>query len=126
MTSHTRLFSVLALAGIFGLAPACNKDMPDPNNGEDEPTLDPEPMPEPKELKGGLIISSVPPVAVTVDGKKYKKTPVTVEGLEAGEHEVTFLFEGDDQTTLTVEIGEGEYRKVHQAISPDSSDAIMG
>ena len=60
-----------------------------------------------------------------VDGVKKGKTPITVEKLDEGTHEVTFT-DPDDPVTLTVELGEGEFKKVHHSVSPDSSDARMG
>jgi hypothetical protein len=109
-----------------GLAACGNSDLPDPKNGgDDDPSIDAEPEPDGKVEKGGLIISSSPAVEIEVDGKSVGKAPITVNDLEAGVHTVRFLFD-DDPMSLDVEIGEGEYQKVHQAWSPDASDAIMG
>jgi hypothetical protein len=122
MSGHTSFLCTLVF---LGLAACGNSEMPDPKTSDDGPTLDAEPEPTAKSEKGGLIISSSPPVEIEVDGKSVGKAPVTVEDLEAGVHSVRFLFE-DDPMSLDVEIGEGEYQKVHQAWSPDASDAIMG
>ena len=98
----------LVSASAFGLG--CGKDMPDPKEPEpDEPTLDAvDPIPEPKELKAGLIITSNPSVEIKIDGKSRGKTPLEVTDLDPGAHEVTFMFEGDDKMTQTVNLGEGE------------------
>ena len=53
------------------------------------------------------------------------KTPITVENLDSGSHEVVFAHP-DGPVTLTVELGEGEFKKVHHSQSPDASDARVG
>jgi hypothetical protein len=78
------------------------------------------------ENQSGLIIESPVPVQVLVDGKKVGKTPITVDNLSAGEHEVVFLDPDEGRVTMTVHLGAGEYQKVHHAASPDASDARMG
>jgi hypothetical protein len=95
---------------------------------DDEPVLTAEPPPR-KSLEGqaGLIITSSPEgVEVMVDGTSAGTTPVTKEGLSSGEHEVTFMFGGDDKVTLTVSLEIGEFQKVHQSVSPNASDARLG
>lgn len=117
----------LALSSV--LAVGCNgKQMPDPKepSDDDEPSLTADPLPEPKSLKAGLIITSSPSVEIQIDGKSVGKTPVEVDDLEPGTHDVTFMFEGDEKMTQTVTLGEGETQKLNQNVSPDSSDAIMG
>jgi len=98
-----------------------------------EPTLDASDLggddPPERSLAGqaGLIITSSPNgIEIMVNGESVGNTPVTHEGLDEGEHEVTFMFEGDDRVTLTVSLGEGEFQKVHQSVSPNASDALMG
>ena len=127
MSAYTKLLSAgLVLA--CGLVLGCDKDMPDPKEPTtDEPTLDAEePLPEPKALKAGLIITSSPSVEIKIDGKLRGETPLEVNDLEPGEHDVTFMFKGDDKITQTVNLGEGETQKLNQNVSPNSSDAIMG
>ncbi len=127
MSAYTKLLHAgLALACTLSIA--CGKDMPEPKEPKPaEPTLDAEePLPEPKTLKSGLIITSSPPVEIMIDGKVRGTTPLEVDDLDPGEHDVTFMFEGDNRMTQTVTLGEGETRKLNQNVSPDSSDAIMG
>lgn len=128
MSAYTKLFAGgLVLACALGLG--CKKDMPDPKEPDpsDEPTLDAvDPVPDAAPLKAGLIITSSPSVEIQIDGKSVGKTPLEVDDLEPGTHDVTFMFEGDDKMTQTVTLGEGETRKLNQNVSPDSSDAIMG
>jgi hypothetical protein len=76
--------------------------------------------------QSGLIIDSNRPTEVMVDGKKVGKTPITVENLTAGEHEVVFLDSDEGNVTMTVDLGEAEYKRVHHAHAPDASDARMG
>ncbi len=120
------LLSGLAVAG--ALVIGCSGDKkPDPK----EPAIDDEPalvddVPPPASLKAGLIITSSPSVEIQIDGKSVGETPLEVNDLEPGSHDVTFLFEGDEKMTQTVNLGEGETKKLNQNVSPDSSDAIMG
>lgn len=101
--------------------------MPDPKEpAVDEPSLDADLPPEPKSLKAGLIITSSPSVDIQIDGKSIGKTPIEVNDLDPGTHDVTFMFDGDEKMTQTVTLGEGETQKLNQNVSPDSSDAIMG
>lgn len=124
MKAHKVLAWLFASTLAFGCS---NGKVPEPKEPEPaEPTLEAMPEPEGKPLTSGLIITASPPVEVMVDGKSYGTTPVTAEPLEPGAHDVTFMFEGDDRVTLPVELAEGEYRKVHQSLSPDSSDARIG
>ncbi|MBW2459235.1 MAG: PEGA domain-containing protein, partial [Deltaproteobacteria bacterium] len=73
----------------------------------------------------GIIITSDPSFEVMVDGKKVGKTPLTIENLPAGTHDVTFIDPEGGNATQTVELAEGEFKKAHYASSPDSSDARM-
>jgi len=121
---------MLALAAAAMLATGCGGDKVPPKEPE-EPYVDPmlagDP-PENRSLEGqaGLIINSSPEgMEVTVDGEKRGKTPLTVEKLNSGTHEVVFA-DHDGPVTLTVDLGEGEFKKVHHSHSPDSSDAHMG
>ncbi len=127
MRAYTNLLTpVLILSS--ALAIGCGKAMPDPKEPKpDTPTLDAaEPLPEPKEMKAGLIITSSPSVEIKIDGKSVGETPLEVNDLDPGEHDVTFMFKGDNKLTQTVNLGEGETQKLNQNISPDGSDAIMG
>ena len=124
MKAHTVL--ALLFASTFALG-CSNGKVPDPKEPESaEPTLEAMPEPEGKPLTSGLIITASPNVEVLVDGNSVGTTPVTAEPLEPGAHDVTFMFEGDERVTQTVELAEGEYQKVHQSVSPDSSDARIG
>jgi hypothetical protein len=124
MKAHTLL--VALFAGTLALG--CSKDkVPDPSEPRPTgPRLDADEDNPEKPLTSGLIITASPNVEVLVDGKSYGTTPVTAEPLKPGAHDVTFMFEGDDRVTLPVDLGEGEYQKVHQAISPNASDARIG
>ncbi len=127
MKAYTTLMCMVAAAC---LALGCKGKVPEPTEPkiDDEPTLSNDPPPE-RSLEGqaGLIITSSPSgVEVQVNGESVGKTPVTKEGLNSGEHDVTFMFEGEDnRVTLTVRLAEGEFQKVHQSLSPDASDAVM-
>jgi hypothetical protein len=109
-------------------ATACKKknDVPEPQEPYVDPTLEGDPPPE-RTLKNlaGIIITSDPSFEVMVDGKSVGKTPLTVEHLPEGVHEVTFIDPEGGNATQTVELGEGEFKKAHYAASPNSSDARM-
>jgi hypothetical protein len=120
---------VLFAAICFVAACSGNKNVPDPKDpAEADPMLSQDPVPERSlENQAGLIITSSPAgVEVEVDGANVGTTPLEKTGLASGEHDVTFLFEGEGKRTLSVNLGEGEFQKVHQTASVDSSDAIMG
>lgn len=123
---------MVGLAAALLLGGGCkgkNSDVPD---AEDEEYENPEllmgeaPPEKSLENQSGLIIESPSPVEVLVDGRKVGKTPITVDNLSAGEHEVVFLDPDEGRVTMTVHLGAGEYQKVHHAASPDASDARMG
>jgi hypothetical protein len=129
MNAYTTVLCMVAAAS-FALGCGTGKvpKPEEPKLDDDDPTLSNDAPPQ-RSLEGqaGLIITSVPEgVEILVDGKSVGKTPVTAEKLNSGEHEVTFMFGGDDRVTLPVSLGEGEYQKVHQSVSPDGSDAQMG
>jgi hypothetical protein len=124
MKAHTVLVLLFASTLAIGCSNGRVPDPKDPSTGE--PTLEGEPEHEGKPLTSGLIITASPNVEVLVDGKSIGTTPVTAEPLEPGAHDVTFMFEGDERVTQTIELAEGEYQKVHQSVSPDSSDARVG
>jgi len=118
-----RCFFAAALAA---LAACTDKppQVPDPEAVVDvSPTLD-EPPQEDLSHSSGVIVVSSPPTRIKVDGKDVGMSPVTVEDLSAGEHEVTFEDAGGD-VTMTVDLGEGEYQKVHHNVTPKATDAKM-
>jgi hypothetical protein len=126
MNAYMTFLCVAAAASLsLGCGPAKGKKAKEPQL--DEPVLTDDPPPE-RNLEGqaGLIITASPNIEIKVDGKSVGTTPLTHEGLDSGEHEVTFMFEGDDQVTLTVNLDIGEFQKVHQSVSPNASDAQMG
>jgi PEGA domain-containing protein len=119
--------AMLLLAG--ALAAGCgnkkNQDS-DPKTPVDDPTLDVD-EPRAKAPDQGLIITSSPSGAeVVIDGESKGNTPITVEKLGAGTHDVTFVFSDGEKVTQSIDLADNEYKKVHQSQSPDSSDAKMG
>ena len=107
---------------------ACNKksEVPEPQEPYVDPTLEGDPPPNRSlKNKAGIIITSDPSFEVLVDGKPVGKTPLTVEHLPAGTHEVTFIDKEGGNATQMVELAEGEFKKAHYSTSPDSSDARM-
>jgi hypothetical protein len=79
------------------------------------------------ENQSGLILESSPPgMEVKVDGSSRGNTPVTVENLSEGDHEVVFVDPKEGDVTYTVYLPEAQYLKKHHAQSPNASDAKMG
>jgi hypothetical protein len=109
---------VLAAAIAFG----CSKgrDLPAPKG----PRLDEEPPPPVKDMSrtSGLIIQSSPPTKILVNGKSVGSSPVTVDDLAAGSHEITFVDEAHGDVTMTVELAVGEYQRVHHNLVPRAKD----
>jgi hypothetical protein len=130
---HVRIWMAgAALALLLAGCKGKGSDVPDGEGGDDEDYVNPtllmgEPPPDRNlDNQAGLIIESPSPVEVLVDGKKVGKTPITVENLTSGEHEVVFLDPDEGRVTMTVNLSSGEYKRVHHASSPDASDARMG
>jgi hypothetical protein len=118
---------VWLLAGTLALGCGSKKGPdPDPKTPVDDPMLDvDEPVAKPPDA--GLIITSSPAGAeVVINGESKGNTPITVEKMSPGTHDVTFVFEDGEKVTQSIDLAENEYKKVHQSQSPDSSDAKMG
>lgn len=124
-------YSALAGLVLMGLASVgCSGDkVPEPKAPE-PPTLSGDDdlmgeIPENKPLESGIIVkSSEEGVEIRIDGEVKGKTPLEVV-VEPGTHEVVFVFSEDNQVTHSVEVGEGQWPNVYQALSPDASDAMM-
>lgn len=106
------------MALVFALAgcPSKTSDLPPadgPNpltsGGEDHPKAD---------LSCGLKVVSAPPTEILVDGKSVGTSPVTVEHLGCGSHDVTFVDEENGNVTLPVELQPGEFQEVHHNLPP--------
>jgi hypothetical protein len=81
-----------------------------------------EPPPTDADLTGGLRIVSEPPAKILVDGKDVGMSPVEVEGLAPGAHDVTFVDETHGNVTLQVELAEGEFQAVHHNFPPKAKE----
>ena len=55
---------------------------------------------------------------VKVDGKVVGTTPLTVDNVALGHHDVIFLQEDGETVTMGVEIGEGEYKRLNHSLTP--------
>lgn len=126
--------TVFALAAALLVVAGCKGSggKSDPNE-PDEPYTNPlleggdEPPTTSMENQAGMIIQSSPSgMEVRVDGKSVGSTPVTVDNLSEGEHEVIYVDPKDGNVTYTIDLVSTEYKKVHHAQSPDASDAKMG
>jgi hypothetical protein len=107
-----------------GWLAACGKPPAVPEAPTDEADLEVVPIAPEEDLSNscGLIIASTPSTEVLVDGKSVGKTPITVEDLASGSHEVTFVGPGGDNVTMTVELAEGQYQRVQHNIVPTARE----
>ncbi len=103
---------------LFGAACTGTSDVPPPR--EPEPTLTaPHEAEKRKQHLGTIVIESSPAALVALlNGKSVGNTPITVDDLPAGNYDVTFKDEANGDVTMTVELGEGEYRTVRHNVVP--------
>ncbi|MEM1031837.1 MAG: PEGA domain-containing protein [Myxococcota bacterium] len=122
---------VRAAFGLFwgGLIVACGSTAqvpePKPAAAPTTPTLGFDEPAKDGPLESGLIITASPDVEIQIDGESKGTTPLDIP-VPPGVHSVVWLFEGDNQVTMEVELSEGEFKRLNQNISPDASDAKMG
>ncbi|MBM4360211.1 MAG: PEGA domain-containing protein [Deltaproteobacteria bacterium] len=99
-------------------------DLPPPKVAE--PTLtqsQPEP-PRKEHLATIEVLSSPAGMEVLLDSKPAGKTPVTIENLQPGSHDVTYKDEANGNATYSVEVGEGEYKvQKHNVVPRADRDA---
>jgi hypothetical protein len=107
-----------------GWLAACGKPPAVPAPPTDEADLEVIPIAPEEDFSNscGLIIASNPSTEVLVDGKSAGKTPVTVEDLAAGSHEVTFVGPDGENVTMTVELAEGQYQRVQHNMVPKARE----
>ena len=117
-------FVIAALLAFTGCSSGSDVPPPKPPT---TPVLDTRPEPPPnRAIMSGLDITSSPSMEVKVNGKDVGTTPTTVDNLPEGTYEVTFVDPKHGDTTMVVELGEGEFKRVHHSVSPDASDARVG
>lgn len=102
-------------------SPAALPPAEDPGAVED-PIVEPT-EPTDADLTGGLRIVSEPSAKILVDGKDVGMSPVEVEGLESGTHDVTFVDEEHGNVTLQVELAEGQFQVVHHNFPPRAKES---
>lgn len=74
---------------------------------------------------GGLIVKTVPDGATLyVDGKNYGTTPIEIEDLEIGEHEIVISKEGFAQIIKKVEIKEDKV-EINEILSKAISEVFL-
>jgi len=85
-----------------------------PPSTETDPTPDPAPVP----TTGTLSITSTPSGArVQLDGSAVGTTPLTLDEIEAGTHNVVFSREGYETSSMQVTVTPGSVRDVQAALS---------
>jgi hypothetical protein len=112
----------LAVVALVCASLGCAKkgDLP-PADTPPSPTAADEPPP-PADMSCGMRILSAPPTEILVDGKSVGVSPVTVERLKPGMHDVTFVDEDNGNVTLQVPLAEGEFREVVHNLPPKATD----
>ena len=78
------------------------------------------------DLSCGMKVFSLPPTQILVDGKAVGTSPVTVDNLKPGVHDVTFVDEDNGNVTLQVTLAEGEFQEVHHNLPPKATDVRGG
>ena len=87
------------------------------------PKISANPEPEHVVHMGGIDIQSSPAgLTVKVDGKEVGKTPVTVDKVKPGMHEVTFIDPTNGDVTMGVEVAEGQYPVLRHNVVPRATD----
>jgi hypothetical protein len=104
----------------------CGKkgDLP-PVDNPSSPTGTEEPPPK-ADLSCGMRVVSNPPTKILVDGKDVGTSPVTVNHLKPGMHEVTFTDEDNGNVTLQVNLAEGEFKDVVNNLPPKATGVTGG
>ena len=74
------------------------------------------------DLSCGMQVASNPSTQILVDGKAVGASPVKVDKLKCGLHEVTFVDEDNGNVTLQVTLAEGEFRDVVHNLPPKATD----
>lgn len=112
---------LLAVAWLGCSSSAPSLPPADDPSGTDDPVME-QPPPE-GDLTGGMRVVANPPAKILIDGKEVGMSPVEVEGLEAGTHDVTFVDETHGNVTLQVELAPGQFQVVHHNLPPKAKEA---
>ncbi len=89
--------------------------------GRPEPAepASPSPAPAPEPTTGTLQLTSTPPGAqVELDGAVVGTTPLVLDEVEAGTHEVVFTRSGHEPARMNVSVAAGEARQLTAALTP--------
>jgi hypothetical protein len=120
--------SVAFAAALLGGA-ACGGGTPPPEAPKSTTTVtdpaDQIPMDSEGEDIAFLDITSAREVEILLDGKSIGKTPLELQKVTPGTHEVTFVDERGGNRTLVVTVGPGESQTVSSNANPTSADAIL-
>jgi hypothetical protein len=115
----TVLLAAAAWLGCSG-GPAALPPADDPSDAE-EPIVE-QGEPVDADLTGGLRVVSEPSAKILIDGKDVGMSPVEVEGLAPGSHDVTFVDEDHGNVTLQVQLAEGQFQVVHHNFPPKATE----
>jgi len=69
------------------------------------------------------VLSSPAGMEVLLDGNAVGKTPVTLDKVAPGSHDITYKDVANGDATYTLEVGEGEYKTQKHNIVPRADRA---
>lgn len=72
-----------------------------------------------------IEINTAQPTEILLDGKSIGTTPLEMQKVTPGSHEVTFVDARGGNRTLVVTVGPGESQTVTSNPNPTSADAIL-
>ena len=116
------------MCALLWVAAGCGSkktDVPPPGDALNPPMTGDEPQRK-ADMSAGMRIVADPPTEILVDGKSVGMSPVTVEHLRPGTHDVTYLDEEDGNRTLQVTLEPGQFQEVYQAMPPKATDTKTG
>lgn len=120
-----RFLSVFAPLLLASLLAACGgAAKPVPNEPEPTMTTTQSEPPAAKAMWATIeVLSSPPGMEVHLDGKSVGKTPITLDKVTPGMHDVTYKDEANGDATYSVEVGEGEYKTQKHNVVPRADRA---
>ncbi len=120
-------WGAIGLSALLCASLGCGKkgDLPPAENPSTSATTEEGPQPK-ADMSCGMKVFSSPPTQILVDGKAVGTSPVTVDHLKPGVHDVTFVDEDNGNVTLQVTRAEGQFQEVVHNLPPKATDIKGG
>lgn len=118
--------ALVASSLLASLLVACSGGTGNAPPREPEPTMaasEPEAPPAKAVWATIEVLSSPAGMEVLLDGKPVGKTPVTLDKVMPGSHDVTYKDAANGDATYTLEVGEGEYKTQKHNVVPRADRA---